>query len=247
MPISPNQSSESGGQTVTITGVNLINAITVHFGENAATITANTPTSITVLNPSGTGVCDVTVVTNGGTSNGLAFYYIPFPIITTLSAASGPTAGGNTINIYGYNLSTATEVSFAANTATPTIVNDGLISVTVPAGTSAGDIQMNVTTVGGTTANFNYTYVDEPTLSSISPSSGPTNGGTSVTLSGTGFQTTNSITVGGNPCSYGVINSTTLAIITPPGTSGAADVVVTTNGGSATSVGGYTYISSPGI
>ena len=39
MPISPNQCSESGNQTVTITGINLTNAIAVKFGTASATIT----------------------------------------------------------------------------------------------------------------------------------------------------------------------------------------------------------------
>lgn len=53
MPISPNQGSTGGGTTVTITGVNLANATAVKFGSKLATITANTPTSVTVGSPSG--------------------------------------------------------------------------------------------------------------------------------------------------------------------------------------------------
>lgn len=51
MPISPNQGSTSGGTSVTITGVNLAGATAVHFGSRTATITANTPTMISVIDP----------------------------------------------------------------------------------------------------------------------------------------------------------------------------------------------------
>ena len=46
---------------------------------------------------------------------------------------------------------------------------------------------------------------------------------------------------------FGVINSTTLVAITPAGTAGAVDLVVTTSAGSATATGAYTYVSGPGI
>lgn len=59
MPISPNQGSTGGGTTVTITGSNLTNATAVKFGSKAATITANTDTSITAVSPSGSGVVGV--------------------------------------------------------------------------------------------------------------------------------------------------------------------------------------------
>src|SRR5688500_2727712 len=105
MPISPNSSNTGGNTVVQITGVNLSNA-TVYFGNKLATVTANTPTSVTVLNPSGEGVQQVVVQTNGGKSNPLNFFYIDAPILSSLSINAGPVAGGNTVSIYGYNLYT---------------------------------------------------------------------------------------------------------------------------------------------
>src|SRR6266700_1934096 len=145
MPISPNQGSTGGGTTVTITGVNLGGATAVKFGIKSATITANTPTSVTTISPSGAGTVDVTVTTSGGTSNPLSFFYVGAP----LSTDSGPTAGGNTITLEGTGLSTASSVAFGTNTATPTVVSDSQIEVTVPAGTAAGSVAVSVTTAGG--------------------------------------------------------------------------------------------------
>jgi hypothetical protein len=245
MPISPNQGT--AGTLVTVTGVNLANALSVAFGQNQATITANTPTMVSVIAPSGCGVADVTVTTPGGTSNFLYFFYIPPPLVDALSGEFGPTSGGNSINIIGYNLATATSVNFGSNSATPTIINDGMISVVVPAGTGPGSIYVYVMTAGGTSASHSYSYVDAPTISMISPGSGPTSGGTSVTITGTDLASATSVTFAGTPCSFGAINSTTIAAITPPGSAGAVDVVVTTEAGSATLVSGYVYISGPGI
>ncbi|OPF75581.1 cell surface protein [Streptomyces antioxidans] len=247
MPISPNQGSTAGGTTVTITGVNLGGATAVHFGSKLATITANTPTSVTVISPSGAGVVPVTVTTGGGTSNPLNFFYIGAPFKTGLSDSSGPLAGGNTITINGTALSTATSVSFGANSATPTVVNDGQLTVTVPAGAAEGSVGVSVTTAGGTNNGLTYTYVDTPTIISVAPTSGPTSGGTSVTITGTDLSTTESVTFGGTPAPFGVISDTVVTAVTPPGAAGPVDVVVTTNGGSATAADGFSYAAGPGI
>lgn len=187
------------------------------------------------------------MTTAGGTSNSLSFFYISPPIAVSLGSDSGPTAGGNTVTVNGYGLSTATTVSFGSNSATPTVVSDSQLSVVVPAGSSSGSVDVTVTTTGGTTAPLTYSYVDAPTLASLTPSSGPSSGGTSVTISGTGLASTTAVTFGGAAASFAVLNSTTLVAITPPGTTGPVDVVVTTEGGSATASDGFTYLSGPGI
>jgi hypothetical protein len=188
----------------------------------------------------------VTVTTPGGTSNPLAFYYVGAPFKATLSSNSGPDAGGNTITVTGTGLSTATNVAFGANNATPTVVSDSVISVVVPAG-ATGSVGVTVTTAGGSNNGLSYTYVATPTATSIAPNAGPTSGGTAATVTGTGLTTTQSVTVGGAIAPFTVISDTEVSIVTPAGTAGAADVVITTTGGSATITGGFTYTAGPGI
>lgn len=247
MPISPNQGSTGGGTAVTITGTNLSGATAVKFGTKSATITANTSTSVSVISPSGAGTVGVTVTTPGGTSNPLSFFYVGAPFKASLSASAGVLAGGNTVTISGTGLSTATSVAFGANSATPTVTSDSLISVTVPAGAAAGSVGVTVTTAGGSNNGLSYTYVDVPTITTVVPDSGPTSGGTAVTITGTEFATTQSVTVDGTVAPFAVVNGTTLSVVTPPGTAGAVDVVVTTSGGSVTATGGFTYLAGPGI
>ncbi|WP_406204300.1 IPT/TIG domain-containing protein [Streptomyces decoyicus] len=250
MPISPNQGSTGGGTTVTITGTSLGGATAVRFGTKTATITANTPTSVTVTSPSGTGTVPVTVTTPGGTSNPLSFFYVGAPFKSSLSPVTGVTAGGNTVTINGTGLTTATAVHFGAATATPTVVNDGQLTVAVPAGAAAGPVGVSVTTAGGTNNGLSYTYVDVPTIGTLNPNSGPASGGTVVTITGTNFSTTQSVVFGATPAPFSVINDTTLSVVTPPtldGSPGPADVTVTTSGGSDTEVDGFTYVAGPGI
>lgn len=246
MPISPNQGPTSGGTTVTITGVNLAGATAVHFGARTAVITANTPTSVTVTDPAGSGVVDVNVTTAGGTSNSLAFFYVSPPIAVSLDPAAGPSAGGNTVTLRGFGLSTAVSVSFGANTATPTVISDGELSVVVPAG-FAGSADVTVSTAGGSTAPLSYAYVDAPTATSVAPTSGPTAGGTAVTVSGTALTTATGVTFGGVAASFAVLNSTTLVAVSPPGSAGLVDITVTTEGGTATLTDAFSYTSGPGI
>ncbi|MGY5134115.1 IPT/TIG domain-containing protein [Streptomyces nigrescens] len=250
MPISPNQGSTGGGTTVVITGTNLGGATAVRFGTKTATITANTPTSVTVTSPSGSGTVPVTVTTPGGTSNPLQFFYVGAPFKSTLSPVTGVTAGGNTVTINGTGLSTATAVNFGANAATPTVVNDGQLTVTVPAGAAPGPVGVSVTTAGGTNNGLSYTYVDAPTIGTLNPNSGPATGGTAVTITGTNLSTTQSVAFGATLAPFSVINDTSLSVVTPPtpdGQPGVADVTVTTSGGSALAAGAFTYLAGPGI
>ncbi|GAA1233720.1 hypothetical protein GCM10009665_24990 [Kitasatospora nipponensis] len=248
MPISPNQGSTGGGTLVTITGTNLAGTSAVHFGSKAATSFTNvSPTQVTAVSPSGAGTVGVTVTTPGGTSNPLSFFYVGAPFKASISDTSGPTAGGNTITLNGVGLSSATAVTFGANSATPTVLSDGQLSVVVPAGTAAGTVGVSVTTAGGTNNGLSYTYVDTPTLGTPSPNSGPTSGGTAVTVPGTNLTTTQSVTIGGAVAPFSVLSDTSLSVVTPPGTAGAQDVTVTTTGGSSTAVGAFTYVAGPGI
>ncbi|MEU7633739.1 IPT/TIG domain-containing protein [Nocardia sp. NPDC049220] len=247
MPISPSQGSTAGGTAVTITGTNLGGATAVRFGAKLATITANTPTSVTVTSPSGTGTVGVTVTTAGGTSNPLSFFYVGPPFKATLSPVSGVTAGGNTVTITGTGLSTATAVDFGGNSATPTVVSDSVLTVAVPAGAAEGSVSVSITTAGGTSNGLSYTYVGAPTLGTPTPAAGPTSGGTGVTIPGTGLTTTQSVTFDGVAAPFSVNSDTEVVAVTPPGTAGAVDVVVTTTGGSATAADAFTYVAGPGI
>lgn len=87
-----------------------------------------------------------------------------------------------------------------------------------------------------------------PTITSVSPGGGSSDGGTTVTVTGTNFAGGTTVTIGGQPCaSVTVTSSTSLTCSTPAGAVGAVDVTVTSTGQSATLNGGYTYAhAAPG-
>ncbi len=83
-----------------------------------------------------------------------------------------------------------------------------------------------------------------PTVTSLTPSSGSTSGGTSVTISGTGFTDVSTVTLGGVPAATFTVHSPTqITAPTPPHAQGTVDVSVTAHGwtNNNTSKDDYTY------
>ncbi len=91
--------------------------------------------------------------------------------------------------------------------------------------------------------NFEVASNSAPTVTGISPNSGSTSGGTSVTITGTGFLTGATVTLGGTPAtSVTVVSSTSITATTPAHTAGTVDVVVTnTDSQNGTLTNGFTY------
>ncbi len=85
--------------------------------------------------------------------------------------------------------------------------------------------------------------INTPGISSLSPTSGSTAGGTSVTISGWNLSSPTSVTFAGAAASVSASSATSLTITTPTGAAGAADVVVTTSTGTFTTRSGFTFIA----
>ena len=107
-----------------------------------------------------------------------------------------------------------------------------------------------VNSVGDSVASSSVSVVPvsgPPTVTSSSPTSGTTAGGTSVTITGTNFISGTTVTIGGSSCtSVVVVSSTSITCTTPAGTAGAHDVVVATGvSPNATLAGGFTYVVPP--
>src|SRR5262249_25701544 len=83
-----------------------------------------------------------------------------------------------------------------------------------------------------------------PRVGGVSPMSGTTFGGTSVTITGQNFSAGASVTFGGAPADHVVfVNATTITATTPQHPAGVATVVVTENGQSGSLPGGFDYVS----
>ena len=101
------------------------------------------------------------------------------------------------------------------------------------------------------TLNNGYTYSGTnpaPTVSAISPTSGTTGGGTPVTITGTGFLTGATVSLGGTAATgVTVVSSTSITATTAAHAAGAVNVVVTnTDAKTGTLTNGYTYTTTGG-
>ena len=172
----------------------------------------------------------------------------PAPTLSSVAPAQGPLAGGTAITLTGTNFRPGATVSVGANAATAVVVvNTTTITGVTPAG-PAGPTVVSVTTTGGTASlPAAFTYIPPaPTLTSVAPTEGPVAGGTVITLTGTNFTAGATVTVGGNPATAVVVNSSTsITGTTPAGPAGPADVSVTTAGGTASLPAAFTYIPAP--
>ncbi len=249
--VSPASGDIAGGTVVTITGTGFTGTTSVTFGGVAATITNTTATTLTVTSPAhAAGTVDVAVTTPLGTSANTAaddFAYTAGPTVTSLAPASGTIAGGTTVVITGTGFTGATGVTFGGTTGTGTIVNSATQITTTSPAHAAGTVDVLVTTPGGTSPNTsadNFTYGSGPNITLLSPSQGPTGGGTAVTITGTGFTGATSVTFDGVAgTSMVVVSDTSITVVSPAHSNDVVRVAVTTPIGTSADVAAddFTY------
>ncbi|TDC38779.1 LPXTG cell wall anchor domain-containing protein [Micromonospora sp. 15K316] len=248
--INPDEGPQSGGQTVTITGSGFVPGnTTVTFDGTPATNVVVAPggTSLTAVTPPGAvGPASVVVTTPGGSAAPLNYTYLADgsdAVITDLTPTTGPTSGGTTVTITGTGFTGATGVTFDGVPGTNFTVNPAGTTITVVTPpNAAGPAVVELVFPAGETTAPTFTYVAAPpTVSAINPGQGPTAGGTTVTVGGSGFvpgQTTVTIcgrTIPADEVSVAA-DGRSLTFRTPACRAGDTTVVVTTPGGSSSPV-----------
>ncbi|MEU5853547.1 IPT/TIG domain-containing protein [Saccharopolyspora shandongensis] len=231
---------------MTITGTNFTGTTGVSFGGTpAVSFTVNSSTQITATTPlHAAGPAQVVVTTTAGSStDAVSFTFVAAPVITSLTPVQGPQAGGNSVVIQGSGLTGASSVTFGSTPATSFTVNsDNTLTAVAPAGT--GNVQVTVTTPGGTSGGLNYSYLAAPVISSLVPPAGPEVGGTQVTINGTGLTFTQAVHFGSSTASFAVLSDTQVAATSPQGT-GTVLVTVMSSGGTSNGLA-YIYVPPPG-
>jgi hypothetical protein len=174
----------------------------------------------------------------GSTSAPLSETVDTTPTVSGVSPSGGPTAGGTSVTISGSGFSDATAVYFGGQAAANFTVNsDGSITAVSPAG-SAGPVDVTVVNGSGTSATSSadqFTYVAAPVIMGISPSSGPTAGGTAVSISGSHLTGATAVYFGGTAASFTVNSDNSITVVSPAG-SGTVDITIVTPDGTSTIV-----------
>ena len=169
--------------------------------------------------------------------------------VTTMTPTQGSTSGGTAVVITGTNMYGVTGVTFDT-TAGTSISHDSNTQLTVysPAHAAAtNSVVLSYGTSSTVTAGSFTWNVNAPTITSITPGSGPTSGGTVVTIIGTNFTPTTTVLFGPNAAAtFTYVSSTQITVTSPPGTAGPAVNVTTTNGTGSTAYGaGFVYYTTP--
>ncbi len=200
------------GTIVTITGTNFTGATDVKFGGTpAASFIINSSTTITATVGAGSSG-DVSVTTVYGTAT-LPGFTFNGPTITSFSPTVG--VAGTIVTITGTNFTGTTDVKFGGTPAASFIVNSAT-SITATVGTgSSGSV--SVTTANGTATVPGFSF-GVPTIISFTPGSASV--GSSVTITGTNFNSTpanNIVFFGAVKAKVTSATSTQLVVIVPAG------------------------------
>jgi hypothetical protein len=252
--VDPSSGGAAGGATVTLTGTGFLDVTQVKFGStNATSFSVVSNTKMTAVVPAGKMGDTVDIVVTNHEGNSAVWqvtytYTFGVPAVLSVSPAYGSPGGGGTVILTGSGFSGATGVQFGGTDATSfTVDSDTKITAVVPAGNPGATVSVTVIGPAGvsndppTSCSYIYGY---PVVAAVDPDHGPSSGGTTVTITGTGFawlSGADAVMFGSKAAtSYQVVSDTKITAVSPAGEPGQG-VAVTVKGSADTTVVGFRY------
>lgn len=233
--------------TVDTNGVATLRGSVIAPGEHFVVtgLIKNTDYKVRVKAVDAQGVAD-------GNTNDVAFKTLPenAPAVASVNPNAGPIAGGQTVAFYGSDFVNGAIAKIGSMTCASTTYVSATQLTCITAAGSAGVYAATVVNPDGQDGSLipGYSYQPAPQVTGVIPSSGSWQGGTTVTITGSGFVTGAIATLEGVACaSMTIDNPTTITCVTPARAAGATggkavDVVVTNaDGQTGSMVKGYTY------
>ena len=261
--VGPNSGPTSGGTTVTISGTGFTQSASVAFGGVSASsmlyISSTQLQAVTPAHASATVSVSVTenphnhsaTLTSGYTYVSSSSSSTNSVSVSSASPNQGPTTGGTVVTITGTGFQTGNAVSFGSvQSSAVTVSSNTQIQAMSPA-ESAGTVAITVTNSSAQSSSLpsSFTYTSAPSVSSISPNSGPVTGGSTVTILGSGFQTGATVAFGGiAAASVTIVSSTQIQAVTPVSPAGTVSITVTnSNSQSGTLASAFSYFHTVGL
>lgn len=250
--LNPRTGSTAGGEAVIIKGVDFAEGIVVSFfGRPAADVEVLDSSTLRVITPVGvTGRVNVNVRNPGEApytyENGFRYVDRPPRLVTGVRPARGAEAGGTEVTITGSGFANGAAVTFGRNPARRvTVESSTRITAVTPPG-RLGEVRVGVQNPGLPVALLEdaFTYVAAPTIDSVRPARGPIDGGTEVTITGTGFGPDAVVRVGSVTVDDPrVVSETTITFVMPEAEEPGKVSVSVTNPGEprALARGAFTY------
>jgi hypothetical protein len=245
----------SGGNRIGISGHNFTQVTQVRIGGVIAThVLVSSSTHLAVTVPAHrAGTVTVVVYTRAGRSAANAaseFTYHSTAYIGSASASAGPVSGGTRITFQGKGLTRVTSVAFGSVVVTPNRRSATTLIVFAPRH-SARKVTLAFRLGGGLLVQSpapSFTFLERPTLDSVSPSAGATTAGQTVTLHGSNFTSTTQVIFGSTFASHVKVSSSgKLTAVTPNHAATGVAVRVKTRGGTSASAVHYSFLPKPTI
>jgi len=249
--LAPVVGSTDGGDVVVVTGENFNDSTWFKFGgTDAPAVTVDSETQLTVTTPSYTPeLVGVTVYNEFGSNwHEDAFEFIAPPAFTSVTPASGSTLGGDLVVITGTGFTADSTVEFGGvAVASMTYVNSGNLTVVTPVHAEGwADVTVS-NAYGAGTKTDGYYFKPRPVVTNVSPATGSTAGGETVTISGSYFATSwNEVYFDGvRAQSETTINNSTIEAVVPAGSAGGVDIRIVNWATEGTTANKYTYVEGP--
>ncbi len=257
--IVPNAGPPAGGTKISIRGNNFTVTSVVYFGTVRIDSEFVSPEEIRLTTKaSRPGATAVKVVNASGQSAdhaGAIFTFTDGPLIESLNPSLGPTSGGTAVVIAGKNFSSDATITVGGVAVTSLNVNsDKIITFITPPSSAAGFAEVRVTTVKAqspVSSDSLFRYVaSAPVILALAPDSGPTFGGTEVTILGAGFlgaSCPGSVMFGLVPApSCTVVDGNKIIATSPPHFASTVIVTVVTSNGISQLTENFTYKTASG-
>lgn len=245
--LQPESGPAVGGTEVTVTGRG--------FTAETVVVLAGKPVSTTVLDGTtirfrtSTGVpgpATVSATDGEQTSNPLTFRFVEPPNVTSMTPETVPISGGTAVTIAGTGLAGVSTIDMDGANPEFTTSGDSTLSFSVPPH-EAG--RASITLIGPdavrTLAGVLTYAPPSPRVTGLAPREGTMNGGTRVTITGTGLGNVRAVTFGATHAATvtRVDDQTVIATAPPSALAGTVPIVVSGPGGSDSV--NYRYLPVP--
>jgi hypothetical protein len=204
---------------------------------------------------SGDGMSALIGGSKDGTTTGAVWSFASIahgpPEVSSIHPKSGPSRGGTLVSIRGSGFKLGSTVTIGSSASSVEVVSETELRARTSA-TEPGTYEVVVSDSSGASSEGpSFTYMASaskegtiaPTVTSISPNSGPTTGDTEVTIHGTGFAAGATVSIGSLAGSVEVISPTEIRAATLPTAAGTYEVVVSDLNGTSAVGPTYTFTS----
>ena len=173
-----------------------------------------------------------------------------FGAAVTLTANTPATTSSAAVTVTGLTgaqlTATLTRVETTVDPNATAVAVRAALTLTGTAGGVPTTVDLGAVTIASATCQRPAAAPAAPDLTAITPPTGPTTGGTTVTITGANLTGTTSVTFDGVPATNVTVapGGGSLTAVTPAHAAGPVDVAVTTPAGTDTLPGAFTYVAA---